>query len=107
MENRKSHFLIDGTFNAKESLEILKNLFKSKIQFHSLKNFSSQERFGISHKSEHRIEELTDTWADIKALIEKYEDENVTFEIQADIKIKAVEDKSETNSTIEKGILKA
>lgn len=38
--------LIDGDFTSEEAEEILLNMLLTKIQFHKLKNFSSQERFG-------------------------------------------------------------
>lgn len=46
MKTPKSLKLIDGNFSPEEALEILLNLFSSKIQFHQNKNFSSQIRFG-------------------------------------------------------------
>lgn len=53
--------LIDGTFSASEAREVLMNLINSKIQFHNLKNFSSEERFGhLNVDSLNRIEELKD-----------------------------------------------
>lgn len=38
--------LIDGKFDHDEAKGILMNIFSTKIQFHELKNFSSQERLG-------------------------------------------------------------
>lgn len=38
--------LIEGTFSTDEAKEILTNIFSEKINFHLMKNFSSQERFG-------------------------------------------------------------
>jgi hypothetical protein len=46
MENTKKLTLIDGIFSHVEAKEILLNLFTSKINFHSIKNWSSQERYG-------------------------------------------------------------
>ncbi len=42
--------LIEGDFTLQEAREILLTVFRSKIEFHKLKNFSSQERFGIDDK---------------------------------------------------------
>lgn len=47
MENQKQLKLIDGVFLLDDGKEILNNIFSSKINFHQMKNFSSQERFGI------------------------------------------------------------
>jgi predicted transcriptional regulator len=46
MKNPQTFKLIEGSYSSKESREILQNVFSSKIQFHQMKNFSSQERFG-------------------------------------------------------------
>lgn len=50
MATEKKLKLVDGTFSAKDSKEILLNIFSSKIKFHQLKNFSSQELNGIDDK---------------------------------------------------------
>jgi hypothetical protein len=38
--------LIEGNFSDEEAKEILMNIISTKIHFHEMKNFSSQERFG-------------------------------------------------------------
>lgn len=38
--------LIEGVFSTVEAREILMNIFSTKIQFHEMKNLSSEERFG-------------------------------------------------------------
>ena len=45
-KTKKAIKLIDGIFSAKDGNEILMNLYASKIAFHQMKNFSSNERFG-------------------------------------------------------------
>lgn len=40
--------LIEGDFTCQEAKELLLNIFGTKINFHKLKNFSSQERTGKS-----------------------------------------------------------
>ena len=51
--------LIDGTFSNEDANEILRNLFEYKINFHRIKNFNSQIRFGQSDEhSLQRAEEL-------------------------------------------------
>jgi|688.fasta_scaffold2154592_1 hypothetical protein len=48
--------LIDGDFDEKEAKEILVNIFSSKINFHQVKNFSSQEKYGkVDAHAEKRI----------------------------------------------------
>lgn len=52
--------LIDGEFDVTESQEIILELIKNKISFHTLKNFSSEERTGKKDKqSVKRIKELS------------------------------------------------
>lgn len=46
MNKRESLQLIEGTFTDDEANEILMNIFLTKINFHEMKDFSSQERFG-------------------------------------------------------------
>lgn len=38
--------LIEGDFSLNEAKEILTSMFNSKINFHNIQNWSSQERFG-------------------------------------------------------------
>lgn len=52
--------LISGTFECDDARDLLLGLINQKIQYHHLKNFSMQERFGIVEaKSESRIQELS------------------------------------------------
>ncbi len=46
MANAKELSLIDGKFSPQEARELLVSLFSSKLNFHQMKNFSSQERLG-------------------------------------------------------------
>jgi len=46
MKNTEKLTLIDGIFSHVEAKEILSNIFSSKINFHNIKNWSSQERYG-------------------------------------------------------------
>jgi len=77
MKNQNSFKLIDGKYIADDAMEILMNLFNSKIYFHELKNFSLKERSGTEDKfSKKRIKELTKCTKDIAALINKAEKKN-------------------------------
>lgn len=63
--------LIDGKFTAHEAREILLDMINKKIQFHQLKNFSSEERFGKSLPSSlKRIKELEKDKVDVLNKIE-------------------------------------
>lgn len=88
MKNQHTFKLIDGAFSAQESLEIVKNVFSSKIQFHQMKNFSSQERYG--HDDENamiRIPQLKECIDEIVKIIESAENTEQLFEIKSDIVI--------------------
>jgi hypothetical protein len=46
MKDTEKLILIDGIFSHGDAKEILLSIFSSKINFHNIKNWSSQERFG-------------------------------------------------------------
>ena len=50
LKNKKLK-LIEGKVLHDEAKEILRNIFSAKINFHQMKNFSSQERFGKDDKT--------------------------------------------------------
>lgn len=80
--------LIDGKFSSNEAKEILLNMISSKIQFHTLKDFSSEICTGKPEiKSRERIKELRETKEDIIAILEQAEKENMVVEIQSSINI--------------------
>lgn len=80
--------LIDGKYNSEEAKEILMNLISSKISFHTIKDFSSQERTGMSEPgSMERIQELQKTKGQIIKIIEKAREENLLLEIHSSVKI--------------------
>jgi hypothetical protein len=59
MNNKEIITLIDGDFDDREAKEILLNIFSSKINFHQVKNFSSQEKHGkVDAQAAKRIIEL-------------------------------------------------
>ena len=46
MTNTQTLKLIEGQFQHEKAKEMLLNLYAAKINFHQMKNFGSQERFG-------------------------------------------------------------
>lgn len=85
MDNLK---LIDGKFSATEAKEILLQLISSKIQFHTIKDFSSEIRTGEPEmKSRQRINELKETRNKIIALLEEAEKKNLTVGLQSSVNI--------------------
>ena len=93
--------LIDGEFSPSEYKEILYTLFLKKIEFHKIKNFSSQIRFGIDDTmSVQKIAELKQSMEKITRLFEEAQKNNhrliVFSEIQIDF-IKTESDQTKTN----------
>lgn len=92
MKNQKNEFnLLHGTFNAAYTKEILQRLFNDKIMFHSLRNFSHEERFGKPDPhAQARIPELRRTLEEILNYIQMHKSDG-RFEIHADIQINPVQ----------------
>lgn len=88
MNNPQKFKFIEGSFSAMESREILKNVFTSKIQFHQIKNFSSQERFGVDDtNSIARIAELKESMSEVIMLIADAHQQGKQLEIRSEIQI--------------------
>ena len=89
----KDYKLIEGTFSDQEAKDILKNFFKSKIHFHEMRNFSSEERFG--HKDDmavKRIPELKQASKDILEIVQQAKLGNKRLLINANVQISIVEE---------------
>lgn len=96
MKDQHTFTLIDGDFPVNESRELLYNLFSGKIQFHQVKNLSSQERFGKEDKTAlKRIPELKKTLEDIVKMLESVDNKLELLEIKSEIVIRFV--KAEKN----------
>jgi hypothetical protein len=78
--------LIDGTYNPNEAKEIIMSVFSSKIQFHQMKNFSRQERFGKEDKASiKRITELTKSMEAFLKIVKKAEKENKNIVLKSSV----------------------
>jgi hypothetical protein len=87
----EKHVLIDGTFSAHDAKDILLSLINSKIKYHQLKNFSSEERFGKKDRhSEERIVQLSNTRQQLLELFERAETEKAQLKIHSLINIEFV-----------------
>lgn len=89
----KDYILIEGTFSDQEAKDILKNFFESKIHFHEMRNFSSEERFG--HKDAmavKRIPELKQASKDILEIVQQAKLGNKRLLINANVQISIVEE---------------
>lgn len=89
MENQLTLKLIDGEFSAKDSLDILLNLYRSKIHYHEMKNFSDAEK-GLQKEalSTARIKDLRQSMEKIKLLVAECEAKNQRISIQSQVEIK-------------------
>ena len=86
MKSQSKLSLVKGSFTKEEALDVLMNLFSSKINFHSLKNFSSMERFGKEDsQAVKRIPELEESKRIIAAMIKNLGDTEDEIEIQSDV----------------------
>ncbi len=78
--------LIEGNFSPEDAKVILVELINHKIHFHSLKNFSSEERFGKPEEgAQKRIEELKESREEIILLIQQAVDNNTNLRIESSI----------------------
>jgi len=88
MKNQHTFKLIDVEFSSKESHEILQNVFSSKIHFHEMKNFSSQERFGKNDECAiKRIPHLNNSLKEIIQIIKEAEKNGNQIEIKSEVVI--------------------
>lgn len=86
--------LIDGYFSPEESREILLNVFSNKIQFHQMKNFSSQERFGKDDNSSvKRIPQLKKSIDKLLKIIDAAEKKGDNLEVKSEVIISIIENK--------------
>ncbi len=91
MKKKQEFQLIEGEFTAQDAKEILTNLYNSKINFHLMKNFSSNERFGKNDEmASKKIPKLKDSLASISAVIQKVNEKNRSLIITATVKIELV-----------------
>lgn len=85
--------LIEGQFSYEEAKEILSNLFSSKINFHNIKNWSSQERFGVDDEiAQKRIPALKKEMEKLHYMLLEAKDLNKKFMVRSEIKITLVDE---------------
>jgi hypothetical protein len=88
MKNTKEITLMKGEYSSDEAREILFNMFSNKINFHQMKNFSSQERFGKESKTAlKRIAQLKKSMLVASKILDKAKKNNETLEILSEVKI--------------------
>ncbi len=80
--------LIEGNFSPEDAKEVLLELINHKINFHSLKNFSSEERFGQAIEgSKKRIDYLKKAKEKIVKIIDTAKHTNSHLRLESSINI--------------------
>ena len=80
--------IIKGTYSPEEAKEILFNIINSKLDFHNMKNVSSQIRYSKPDaNSEKRIKELNDSFKKIEGIIAKATEDNQMLTINSTIEL--------------------
>jgi hypothetical protein len=92
MKKNETLRIIDGNFNYDEAKEILMNILSSKINFYCLKNWSSQERFGIEDVSaQKRIPALRNEVKKLEEILSEAKAKNKKLVVSSDINISFLE----------------
>ncbi|MEO7119557.1 MAG: hypothetical protein ABIY62_00590 [Ginsengibacter sp.] len=91
--NKNYNFkLIHGTFTAGEASQVLSDLISSKIHFHRMENFSSQERFGKDAPySQTRIQALKKVQLSLKEIFEVAGKQELKLKIEGTVEITIIE----------------
>lgn len=88
MKENKPIKFIEGKFSPADAKEVLLTLINHKISYHSLKNFSSEERFGKPVPgSQKRIQQLKKSREKIVHLIQQAVEHKLNLRIESSINI--------------------
>jgi hypothetical protein len=88
MSTTTSLSLIEGEFDSEEATEVLMNIFSTKIHFHVMRNFSSEERFGKPDEvSTTRIPVLKNNIALLTEILSEAKRKGLNLNISANIQI--------------------
>lgn len=80
--------LIEGRFSTEEAKEILTSIFSEKINFHLMKNFSNQERFGKDDENAtKRIHQLKEELDRLKEFLSEEHSDSKMLTINSEINI--------------------
>lgn len=88
MKSKEQIMLINGIFSDIDAKEILQNVIRTKIQFHSMKIFSTHERLGKDDEtSKKRIQDLNHDLEKINKLISFAQTNHKLLKIHSTIQI--------------------
>ncbi|PWA10631.1 hypothetical protein [Flavobacterium laiguense] len=84
--------LIDGNFSEVEAREILIPIFSSKINFHKIKNWSSQERYGEDDEiAQKRIPKLKNEIEKLQKILSEAKAKNKRLLVSSQINISLID----------------
>lgn len=93
MKNTKTLSIIDGNFTSDEAREILSEMISFKINFHSLKNWSSLERYGKDDEvAQKRIPILKKEMEKLHAILSEAQKNNKRLVVSADVNITLIDE---------------
>ena len=93
MKNTETLTMIEGNFTHDEAKELLMNMFSSKINFHNIKNWSSNERFGMDDEiAQKRIPELRKEILKLLEILSEAKAKNRRLIITSEINITLVDE---------------
>ena len=93
MNKREKLTLIEGKFTGEETKEIITSIFSSKINFHNLKNWSSNERYGKDDEiAQSRIPALKKEMERVLEIVSDKKVKNYRFEITSHINISILDE---------------
>ena len=93
MKNTETLTLINGNFTNDEAKEILMNMFSSKINFHTVKNWSSQERYGQDDEiAQKKIPALRDEIKKLELILAEAKVKSKKIVLSSEINISILED---------------
>lgn len=89
MNTNENVTLINGVFTPDEAKEVLLTLLNHKINFHRMRNFSAEERFGKPDPvSTKRLTELYESRKQVLSLLEEAASAGYKLEIESLVNIK-------------------
>jgi hypothetical protein len=92
MKKNEKLTIIDGNFTFIEAREILITMFTSKINFHNIKNWSSQERYGkVDEVAQKRIPALKNELRKLEDILSEAKSKNKMLFVSSEINISEIE----------------
>ncbi len=92
MKKNETLTIMDDNFTHDEAKEIIMNMFSSKLNFHNIKNWSSQERFGKNDAiAQEKIPELRNEMKRLEEILIEAKTKNKKLVVSSAINIELLE----------------